>query len=106
MTRQGSKKGSAWDGLLEKRRSTVASASFTPSTAARKSAFGLPAGAHEREMFASVADACIAAVATAFVQTRDDVLVLKVGARRDDIYVYIPKYVYIYIIYIYIYIYI
>ena len=71
------KRRSAWDGLLEKRRLAVASASFTPSLAARKHAYTLPAGAHERDMFSSIADACISAVATAFVQTRDDVLVLK-----------------------------
>ena len=71
------KRRSAWDGLLEKRRLAVASASFTERRRAQARVHVLPTGAHERDMFSSIADACISAVATAFVQTRDDVLVLK-----------------------------
>jgi hypothetical protein len=42
-----------WAHMLTRRKS-IASASFTPSRAARKHLF--PAGAHERDMFLSIAD--------------------------------------------------
>ncbi|CAM9376279.1 unnamed protein product, partial [Discosporangium mesarthrocarpum] len=63
-----------WDGILN-RSNEVASASFTPSQAARKHTF--PAGVHERDMFTSIAGPATAALCAVFDRTRDDLLVLR-----------------------------
>eukprot|EP00904_Undaria_pinnatifida_P009432 jgi/Undpi1/5619/HiC_scaffold_2.g00894.m1 len=62
-----------WDGILN-RSNNVASASFTPSRAARKHLF--PAGIHERDMLLSVTGPASEAMRAVFLRTRDDLLVL------------------------------
>lgn len=61
-----------WDGILNRR---VMAASFTPTTT-RNMTFS--AGVHEREMFASMAEAALGAMRAVYERTRDDLAVVKV----------------------------
>ncbi len=65
-----------WARLLEQRQSrSIASASFTPSRAARTHLF--PAGIHERDMFSNMSGAAFGAMVGVLEATRDDILVVK-----------------------------
>lgn len=57
---------SHWEGIL-RRQQNVAGASFTPSAIGRR--VSVRAGVHERDMFALICDASLAAISMAFEQT-------------------------------------